>query len=145
MKVCSTCRRELPLSEFSKKRLNRLQASCKECNRKYNKTHYQNNKDVYIKKAKVWDDRNRQANLSYLLEYLLEHPCVDCGESDPLVLEFDHLRDKTKNISTLWQAATWSTVLKEIEKCEVRCANCHRRKTAQQFGHLKLEAWFGGK
>ena len=68
--------------------------------------------------------------------YLADHPCVDCGESDPRCLEFDH-RDpgtKTANVATLVQrAGAWKVILAEIEKCDVRCANCHRRRTSGQF------------
>lgn len=70
--------------------------------------------------------------------YLKEHPCVDCDEKDIVVLEFDHIDSTTKidNVSTMiTNRVSWSKILKEINKCEVRCANCHRRKTAKQFGY----------
>jgi L-lysine 2,3-aminomutase len=70
-------------------------------------------------------------------QYLLEHPCVDCGNDDPVVLEFDHLRDKTYDISRLMSGWPWSTILAEIEKCEVVCANCHRRRTYARAGSAR--------
>ncbi len=79
-----------------------------------------------------------------MLEYLRTHPCVDCGETDPVVLDFDHLRDKVANVSSMlkWQ---WSKVLEEIAKCEVRCANCHRRRTAERTRSFRyLETTEGG-
>src|SRR5213592_3239392 len=63
----------------------------------------------------------------YLVAYLSKHPCVDCGEDDPIVLEFDHLRDKKFAISAGLQSRPWQDVLDEIAKCDVVCANCHRR------------------
>ena len=63
-----------------------------------------------------------------------EHPCVDCGETDPIVLEFDHLRDKKFSIAKGWRGHEWQKVLDEIAKCEVVCANCHRRRTARRGG-----------
>lgn len=71
-----------------------------------------------------------------ILAYLLEHPCVDCGESDPVVLDFDHLRDKTKNVTAMLNS-TWPRIRREIEKCEVVCANCHRRRTAARGGFYR--------
>ena len=70
-------------------------------------------------------------------DYLKKHPCVDCGEKNPIVLEFDHLRDKLIEVSRLVQYTSINKVQSEIEKCEIRCANCHRRKTAIQFGWYK--------
>lgn len=66
-----------------------------------------------------------------MLDWLAEHPCVDCGEDDIVVLEFDHLRDKEFNITTkVVKGYTWESILKtEIPKCEVVCCNCHRRRT----------------
>src|SRR5438128_4021279 len=74
-------------------------------------------------------------------EYLLEHSCVDCGESDPAVLDFDHLRDKKADVSTLIQfAVSWRALADEIAKCEVRCANCHRRRTATKGNYYRTRA-----
>jgi hypothetical protein len=34
----------------------------------------------------------------YVWSYLSTHPCVDCGESNPIVLESDHVRGRKKMI-----------------------------------------------
>jgi hypothetical protein len=61
--------------------------------------------------------------------------CVDCGETDPIVLEFDHEPgNKVDIISRMVQQRAWNATLAEIAKCSVRCANCHRRKTAERAG-----------
>ena len=74
-----------------------------------------------------------------LIEYLSSHPCADCGETDIIVLEFDHLRDKEADVSVLAREGySLEKVKREIDKCEVVCANCHRRRTAKQFGWYRL-------
>jgi hypothetical protein len=69
----------------------------------------------------------------FVWEYLSLHPCVDCGEEDIIVLEFDHLpeRGKAHGISVMVSNGYGlGAIIAEIDKCEVRCANCHKRKTA---------------
>lgn len=80
-------------------------------------------------------ERRRRAAIR-LYEYLLEHPCADCGEPDPIVLEFDHIRDKVRNVSAM-RTNSWARLAAEIEKCEVVCANCHRRRTAHRGGFFR--------
>ena len=77
------------------------------------------------------------ARIDYLMRYLMDHPCTDCGEIDPLVLEFDHLGGKEFNIAAGIRYRKWSLVLAEIQKCEVVCANCHRRRTLRRAGSVR--------
>ncbi len=63
-----------------------------------------------------------------LHEYLSTHPCIDCSRNNILVLEFDHVHGSKKaNVAAMARdERPWSTIQAEINKCEVRCANCHR-------------------
>lgn len=73
-----------------------------------------------------------------IVSYLAKHPCVDCGETDPLVLQFDHVAGvKTINVTATLHLADWGKIAAEIAKCAVRCANCHSRKTSSQLGWLR--------
>jgi hypothetical protein len=80
--------------------------------------------------------RKRAEIRSFITNHLAENHCVDCGESDPVVLEFDHQRDKDFAISKAVPMRIGKKRLAaEIAKCVVRCANCHRRKTYRERGH----------
>jgi hypothetical protein len=74
----------------------------------------------------------------WLIDYLGVNPCTDCGESDPMVLEFDHVADKNFNISVALTVRSWKSVSAEIARCEVVCVNCHRRRTAERGGFARL-------
>lgn len=101
--------------------------------REVQKAHYAANREYYVQRAVENQRKYRQEKRQALLAYLLEHPCVDCGEADPVVLQFDHQGDKTANVSHLLKSHSWAKILEEIAKCQVVCANCHTRRTAKQF------------
>ena len=138
LRQCSRCHEPRPLADF---RLRDVRAGkpgfyCSRCRRAYRRAHYERNRTDYIGRAAIGARRRREDVLLLLHAYLLDHPCVDCGETDIIVLEFDHMdpSKKTIAIGQMIGRRSWSTIRKEIEKCSVRCANCHRRRTATQQG-----------
>jgi 5-methylcytosine-specific restriction endonuclease McrA len=123
---CNGCGKAKPLSAFQPK----TQASgkegwegkCKPCVSKRQK----NNHAI----------RNAGAR-QLVFEYLKKNPCIDCGETNVLALEFDHVHSKKFDIGTaLNNNATIEALKKEIKKCVVRCSTCHRIKT-----HLEINSW----
>jgi hypothetical protein len=134
-KTCKVCGCNKPLGEFERDQRANYRKTCRECRKLYFRKINENRKEyianhsqsrIHAKRVKLWD-------------YLKTHSCVDCNESDPIVLEFDHIQgEKHAAVSVLISnGASWQKVLDEIEKCVVRCANCHRRKTAIELGWYK--------
>lgn len=143
MKMCSKCKVEKPRSEFYARKASRdgLQPHCKTCKKATDKGWYADNKVAHGRNTKAWRKRREEANTRRLVAYLLEHPCIDCGEPDPLVLDFDHRGDKKDAVTRLLSRtrASWEIIWTEIQKCDVRCANCHRRKTAKEGNFLRFQ------
>jgi 5-methylcytosine-specific restriction endonuclease McrA len=117
-----------------------LDCWCRPCRAEYKQEHYALNRERYIEQAMRRKRRLADERAAFLVEYFRTHPCVDCGERDPLVLDFDHLGEKTFSIARGLRDRSWATLLREIAKCEVRCANCHRRKTARLGGFARAVA-----
>jgi hypothetical protein len=92
MKMCSKCELEKDDSEFNKHR-GGLGSYCKVCLRKYHsgRNATKEQREFRSKRNKLCRDNLRRQ----VIDYLKEHPCVICKESDIVVLEFDHLRDKS--------------------------------------------------
>lgn len=97
---------------------------------------YEKNKATHMANVAARRKKTVAENRANTAEYLTDHPCVDCGEVDIRVLDFDHIADdKTGNISKMvLDGLSWKTILKEIEKCEVRCKNDHARRTYERLG-----------
>lgn len=143
MKKCTRCKIEKPIEEFNFKikETGLRQLQCKECTRLLIKNHYNTNKEYYLLKARKRNKILRDEINLYIYEYLSKNPCVDCGESDVVVLEFDHigLVPKLNTVSFLARVhRPINEIQSEIDKCEVRCANCHKRKTAKDFKWFKI-------
>ena len=95
------------------------------------KRHYEANKSKIKQRSKKRNRKQRNANRAYVDKIKAQSSCVDCGESNPLVLDFDHVSgDKICDISTMvYRSYCVESIQKEIDKCEVRCSNCHRVAT----------------
>jgi 5-methylcytosine-specific restriction endonuclease McrA len=94
---------------------------------------YANNGDMLAAQKRI-----RERNRAYVVAFLKNHPCSHCGETDLRVLEFDHVAPATKkfNVGRMVSSQHHSiaSIQKEIDKCQVLCANCHRKKTHAERG-----------
>ena len=140
-RLCPGCREEKPPTEFNfkDKRKGKRQGRCRDCTRRQVRSHYQAHRRYYVRKARrrnqMVDAIHRQA----ILKYLGSHPCVDCGDPDPRCLDFDHVRGtKRAPISRMLGNFSWEAIQEEIEKCEVRCASCHRKRTVERRNAWKF-------
>jgi 5-methylcytosine-specific restriction endonuclease McrA len=125
--------------EFRKKSRNPdgLDRWCKECSKEQDKKLYESNLLKNREKNYKNKKKSRLRNYIFMIDYLSDKSCLDCGEPDPIVLEFDHQFDKKMNISELIKDSSIGRLETELNKCEIRCANCHRRKTAKDFKFYK--------
>lgn len=128
-KVCPRCgpKDENEFS-FKNKAKGLRSVYCRACQSKYHRDYYERNKSSYVERSRV-----KQGSIKeYLDELKSETPCADCGNKyPPYVMDFDHRDPSKKSFSVAKFKSTNSVerVLKEIAKCDVVCANCHRERT----------------
>ena len=140
MRRCSRCNKDQIDEEFNfkKKSMGLRQRMCRSCTRKLIRNHYYKNRQYYLNKSQRRNKAIRDELRKYVLNNLNSHPCVDCGEKDPIVLEFDHQHSKLDTISNLIRYSKRKIIV-EMAKCVIRCANCHRRKTAFENGWHRIK------
>ena len=133
-KQCSTCKEVKEIDSFGKKGLTkdgtqRYIACCKSC------TNTQRNERYARKDSKIRANQKlrviaRVNEISSLIQDMKRNPCTDCGRSfDPVAMDFDHLDGSTKLMAVsymVYKGHSLESILKEIEKCELVCAVCHR-------------------
>ena len=142
MLECTRCKAKKPEDEFRwrNKAQGIRQNWCRPCFSTYEKSTWQTKPELRKRNHESNKARGRR-NLQFVWDYLSQHPCNECGESNPIVLEFDHKDGTTKRgaISDMaCKSFSIESLKEEIEKCVVLCANCHRLRTAKQ------QDWYKG-
>lgn len=140
-KKCTKCQETKALTEFYyRKNRNVYEAQCKVCCAASTRRYYGENPTGYRDKSKTRMAGYKAENRIKVADFLIKNPCVACGEKDIRVLQFDH-RDPSKKryaVGTMMSCGfTWSHIEAEIAKCDVRCANCHIKKTSVQMCYWK--------
>lgn len=112
-RVCTKCNTLQDIEEFYRKGYYttgkvRRQSECKTC-------YKQTIKDIYDYKVSIVN------------EYKSNKGCKKCGCSKHYLLDFHHL-DRSKKDFEISSAARHSveSIMEEIKKCIILCANCHR-------------------
>lgn len=122
-KECIKCKIIKTLDQFNKKR-NGLQPFCRDCSKKAFKKHYQDNKQYYIDKTK----RERNEVVNFVKQIKKNSSCKNCGENHPATLQFHHRDPKYKEFEIpdgINKGFCIKRIQKEIDKCDILCANCH--------------------
>lgn len=128
-KFCTTCDTEKPLSEFNRKG-DAYQSKCRLCQREWYAEYYKNNPK---EKARLIANRadERERNRLFIRQ-AKSVPCMDCKKSFPYyVMDFDHRDPEVKdfNVGPMVAVLSLEKIKKEVAKCDVVCANCHRERT----------------
>lgn len=139
MKKCSKCQEEKLDKDFyiKNKKTGTLQSACIACHKIVSKIHYENNTELVKARSRSNRSKYKDRNCDIIINYLLANPCK-CGETDILVLDFHHLDKESKvcEVSKLINSDE-NLLWLEIAKCQVLCANCHRRETHKDFNTYK--------
>lgn len=141
VKKCSRCKKYKFKWKYNKNKVKKdgLQYQCRACQHDYhNKEWYPSMRNHQIKMVKRNKFKRRHNNYKRVVEEYFINGCIDCGEKDIQVLEFDHVRGVKKRVGykgsegvsyLIRHGYKWQTVKEEIEKCEIRCRNCHKKRT----------------
>jgi hypothetical protein len=136
-KYCKRCDNKVDVKLFTKcaSRYDGLQPYCKECMKLYRIEHYRKNKPAHYKRNQKSHEKLRQI----ILDVKNTGSCYDCKQrypNEPWLLEFDHRvpSDKISVVERLVKYGNKEKLLREIEKCDLLCVLCHRRRTAKMFG-----------
>ena len=99
--------------------------------KEYSKKHYEENIERYKARSAASNKKLRLRNREYIKNIKESNPCSDCGEFYPFyVMHFDHIYDKNGSVSDLSRASSsLERIQKEIDNCELVCANCHAERT----------------
>lgn len=128
-KICSKCKQEKPIECFSlkNKQTGVRNSWCKDCRNKYDREKYKtdNNKKSQIKNRRKL---NRLRNKEYINNYKASHGCAICGDKRFYVLDFHHQDDNKEHCISLMLDYSLDSIKKEIDKCTILCANCHREE-----------------
>lgn len=138
--ICSRCGQSKNDSDFSwkNKSKNQKQSACKPCCRESQKRHYLK---FPRKRSKTDVDKRLHRinkNTQLIIDYKKTNPCIECGENNPIFLDFDHIRDKKYNVSNMLEMSH-ELIMEEISKCVIRCVFCHRLKTLKDINWIGFE------
>lgn len=127
MKICSYCSTPKPEAEFNRNAVRKdgLQTFCRECQKTRKHAYYAANVSKFVGYAK----KRRAQFAAEIDEYKRERGCECCPENEPCCLDFHHrdTGDKNDNVATMMRDSGQASVWREIAKCVILCANCHRK------------------
>ena len=129
MRTCVRCGVAKDESEFNWRNIQKgyLQSVCRPCHANDSKERDRKNVRMSNKASR---ERGSERAQQFIIDYLSDHPCEVCGETDVAVLTFHHVNPEEKNhniVDMVTHGYGLETIQAELEKCQVLCANDHLR------------------
>ena len=140
MKVCASCGEEKDEEDFNWRYKDQgiRHPTCRDCHKIHRDNWYQKHHEQELERVRISKNSRKIEAREFVYDYLSEHPCSSCGESDPRVLEFHHTGKKERTVASLISGGySLERIQTEIDETEVLCANCHQRVTAYEKGWYK--------
>lgn len=135
-KICTGCNKELTIDDFSSKGKGKLHPRCKACRRDLAIIDYTRHKERYKANARKHLSGYKSRNAKFIEQYKAKSGCIRCGEKDHVSLDAHHLdpKEKEHNLNHLRKMSySLEKITKELSKCVILCANCHRKFHAGRF------------
>jgi hypothetical protein len=142
-KVCSRCEHPKSYDDFQRRTNGRVYSWCKLCHAEHQKIAREPKKKESNRRIQELRNTRRDEIKITVISHLKNNPCIKCHEHDIVVLEFDHRNPDIKEFcisEAIKNVPSMKRLKAEIAKCDVLCANCHRRKTAIDSKNFKLGA-----
>jgi len=137
-KICSRCKETKEVSQFCKMTKSRdgYQPACKFCMADSWRRSRNNKLDHYKKVQKAREDRW----VVRFNQWKTTQSCLICKEDHIECLDFHHLDPAVKDgdVSDMVRNVGWNTLMNEVQKCVVLCANCHRKYHAGIFSFIEV-------
>jgi len=130
-KICTKCLKKKFETEFSyrKRSKDKRHSWCRKCKGTYEAILYKHNPKRRMD-ISMNNKRTMKKHRELLNAIKIKAGCKDCGNKNPIVLDFDHTENnKLYTIARMMNGLSWDRIQVEIDKCEVVCANCHRIRT----------------
>ncbi len=130
MKKCQTCQQVKDLVEFHKNKSSKdgLQKFCKSCNKDYTLAYYHRLKDKGLRETYSERSKRRYKTFTAALnKFKSDFGCLFCDEKEAICLDFHHLKQKDRDVSSWLKAKSIDKIVDEIARCVLLCANCHRK------------------
>lgn len=128
-------------AEFATAPLRKRRTVCRDCQAAYQRRWYVENRERCLVRARRNAKRSR-AEAKALVQALKAAPCADCGGRFPAeVMDFDHVRGQKIAPVSLLKNGSVERILREVAKCDLVCANCHRVRTAKRMESTRRVYW----
>jgi len=138
MKICNTCKVEKPEEDFYRYKGGRC-SKCKLCAYEWQRQYNKNHPELKLDYNRQWREKLKNEKgrvLDWIKNKYEGTPCMDCGRVFIwFVMDWDHRSDEVKEFIISLKGPLKATpdrlaqVMKEIAKCDLVCANCHRIRT----------------